>query len=685
MVRRSFFLTAWATLVLLIPFGATAQSPADPVSIADDTPVEPPAHLSLVDGVATLERDGRAQQAAPNMPLFEGDRLRTDRGRVEVVFPDGSYLHLDQFTTADLLSGALVRVMTGRVILGAAGTRQTRPDFEFQVDTPAGSARVFTPGHYRVSMYSGPEVELAVVHGEASLATSQGSTPVGAGQRAFSREGAAPSAPEPFNSARYDAFEQWSDEQRSAELGDESARYLPSELDTYSYVFDRYGQWRDVEPYGSVWYPTVSVGWRPYYNGWWDSYSNWGWFWIGGDPWAWPTHHYGRWGFDGGWYWIPQRRFGAAWVSWALSPGYMGWCPLGWHNRPVIGIHLDNAYYGGRYMDPWNAWTVVPRGHFGNGVRVSSVAVRGSGLDVAVRRGMVEQTVAPQALGRAVPRMSRPIGPMGAGASGVSSPQRLGTSGGEASRAPDGLRNRGAVPRNDATGAMDRSLRAQPRSGIGRDSASPAESSGRGLSSARPRAGSAEGGGNIGTSRGYVRGADGIYRNAVRSAPGSTARPESTGPGAERGLSSVDRREASPGGASRRYPTESDSLRNAPQASPRRDSLDWRRPSAQSPTLRSDDSAGAWRGRTPSSDARPPTSQSQPGYQRSVPRYEAPSRPSSPSYSRPSAPSGPPARFSAPAQPRGGGGGGGSVSRPRGGTGGSPRPSAGGGRPRGKG
>ena len=41
-------------------------------------------------------------------------------------------------------------------------------------------------------------------------------------------------------------------------------------------------------------------GWRPYYYGRWTTLRPWGWTWIGSDPWAWPTHHYGRWGFSAG-------------------------------------------------------------------------------------------------------------------------------------------------------------------------------------------------------------------------------------------------------------------------------------------------------------------------------------------------------------------------------------------------
>src|SRR5436190_12084743 len=62
----------------------------------------PPAHLASVDGAATLEREGQAETAVAGMPFVPGDRLQTTRGRVEVLFPEGSALAIDEFTTLEL-------------------------------------------------------------------------------------------------------------------------------------------------------------------------------------------------------------------------------------------------------------------------------------------------------------------------------------------------------------------------------------------------------------------------------------------------------------------------------------------------------------------------------------------------------------------------------------------------------
>src|SRR3954471_18455831 len=54
-----------------------------------------PAHVSFVEGTVVLERDGKPEGSPLNMPLLSGDRLKTQDGRVEVLFADGSALHLD--------------------------------------------------------------------------------------------------------------------------------------------------------------------------------------------------------------------------------------------------------------------------------------------------------------------------------------------------------------------------------------------------------------------------------------------------------------------------------------------------------------------------------------------------------------------------------------------------------------
>jgi hypothetical protein len=173
------------------------------------------------------------------------------------------------------------------------------------------------------------------------------------------RNGAAPSLAQAFNSARLDAFHLWSIARRDARLSAStaSAGYLPRDLQMYGGTFDQNGSWQYEASHGYVWYPTVAPDWRPYSRGYWSPLPVYGWTWIGLDIWAWPTHHYGRWGHKRSrWFWIPHRTWGPAWVHWAGGPDFVGWVPLGFDNRPVFGVSLSIGHPG---------WVVVPRRTFG--------------------------------------------------------------------------------------------------------------------------------------------------------------------------------------------------------------------------------------------------------------------------------------------------------------------------------
>ena len=348
-----------------------------------------PAHISFVDGTAVLERDGEIDRAPTSMPLLAGDRVRTEAGRLEVLFVDGSALHLDANTVVDFQSDEVVRLLQGRIRLSIAGTD---PDVFYRVDAPSAWVEIVERGEYRVAVLGAGEVELAVLRGSAELVNEQGRSHIRAGERTLARTGTAPSAPYVFNSAAWDGFDRWSEDRRSQRLGT-STQYLPRDVRPYAATFDHYGSWRYEPVHGYVWYPRVSPGWRPYYHGRWATLRPYGWTWIASDPWGWPTHHYGRWGFSAGlWYWIPGRHWGPAWVSWAYASDYVSWCPLGWNNRPVLQI---NIFAGGRRHNPWDAWTIVPRRHFG-GRFVNVASVRSVRIDQRIHNTFVIRDRAPE-------------------------------------------------------------------------------------------------------------------------------------------------------------------------------------------------------------------------------------------------------------------------------------------------
>jgi len=108
------------------------------------------------------------------------------------------------------------------------------------------------------------------------------------------------------------------------------------------------GSWVEVADYGYCWQPSIAVSnssWRPYADGYW-AYTDVGWTWVSYEDFGWATYHYGRWTRlrDRGWFWVPGRAWGPAWVSWRTGGDYVGWAPLpprgggeDYDDRPING------------------------------------------------------------------------------------------------------------------------------------------------------------------------------------------------------------------------------------------------------------------------------------------------------------------------------------------------------------
>jgi hypothetical protein len=351
---RVSFKCAVLMIVLAMASPARAQEPTDGAE---------PAHIAYVDGVVTLIRDGLTETVDVNIPVVVGDHVTTSAGRVEILFPDGTALDIDESTDVEFLAPNLLRLLSGRALLTVPGINQPAGTPSYQIDTPVASVRVEGTGDYKITVLGasdGNRTELAVSRGFATLLTERGSTVVRAGERIAAIENGSVSYPQPFNSARFDTFDHWVAERREARVGARSAQYLPSDLRIYAGSLDRNGSWEYDASYGYVWYPSVPAGWQPYYNGYWSPMPTYGWTWIGLDGWSWPTHHYGRWGYgrNSSWFWIPGRTWGPAWVSWGSAPGYVSWCPLGFDGRPVFGLPVGAT-------SSWRGWVVVPHTSFG--------------------------------------------------------------------------------------------------------------------------------------------------------------------------------------------------------------------------------------------------------------------------------------------------------------------------------
>jgi hypothetical protein len=280
--------------------------------------------------------------------LASGDRLRVASGRVEVLFGDGSALHLDEGTVADLLDGNLVRLLAGRVFLHVAEGHPV--PLEYRLDTPAASVATSSAGEYRVTVIDATSTELAVSRGVASITTPEGTVTLRAGQRASARAGGRPGPIERFNAAAWDDFERWSHERRRGGIDVQAGRpfstppsaALPPALGPYAATLAHYGTWSYDHTHGHVWVPRVSHGWRPFYNGRWTVLAPYGWIWIGHDPWVWPTHYYGAWRVTpaGTWFWIPGHVFRPAAVHWIVTTAYVAWVPWGLTHATHLALTL---------------------------------------------------------------------------------------------------------------------------------------------------------------------------------------------------------------------------------------------------------------------------------------------------------------------------------------------------------
>ncbi len=99
--------------VLRIVLGSLVAVAIGGVARAQEAP--PPAYLAVVEGAATLERDGEAQPAVVNMPFVTGDRLRTAAGHVEIDFPDGTTIEVAAYSEVEAVTPTRVRVLAGTI------------------------------------------------------------------------------------------------------------------------------------------------------------------------------------------------------------------------------------------------------------------------------------------------------------------------------------------------------------------------------------------------------------------------------------------------------------------------------------------------------------------------------------------------------------------------------------------
>lgn len=366
------------------------------------------AHIQYVEGQVELQRasEPEPEPGELNVPLLPGDRIWTHAGsRAEVRLEDGTLLRLAEGTKIDVVGLGdenVLRLWSGSLIL--------RPGSEpaaTRIDTPPGSVFPREPGTYRVDV-DGDSLALAVYQGEAELGTSEGSLLVAAGYATHATLGTPPEPAYAFNTARLDAFDRFSEARdRDSAARSVLVRSLPHALRSEAPVLASYGTWSPHPDYGSVWYPAVPLGWAPYRYGRW-CYTSYGYAWVSSESWGWAPYHYGRWGHGSrGWYWIPGATWGPAWVSFAFGTDWIGWSPLGLHDRPVYVYDRfvrDVYRRGGPRGHHDRGWSFAKRDRFAKPRGAGDLGVVGIASSGAARvlpsPAVLDRSLTPRAVGR---------------------------------------------------------------------------------------------------------------------------------------------------------------------------------------------------------------------------------------------------------------------------------------------
>lgn len=333
---------------LVLATGCVVTAPSARTDPGEDA-VDPPARvgrIALLSGPVTLTdlQDGDAEAATLNWPITSQQRLSTGRlGRAEVRI--GSLaVRLDGDTDVDFnrIDDELIQIVVQR---GTAALRVRNRGLLREIDllTPRERIALEDVGRYRIDVDRAPGITAVTAHvGYARISAGRNTFVVQSGQRG--EVSSYPMVSFQLVTPAPDSFDDWvaARDRRDDAL---RSRHYVSEETTGVESLDDYGEWRTVDSYGPVWFPSgVPVGWAPYRYGRWAWIAPWGWTWIDEAPWGFAPFHYGRWVLVGGvWGWVPgvivpRPVYAPALVVWYGSPGVsvgvtiggpVGWFPLG--------------------------------------------------------------------------------------------------------------------------------------------------------------------------------------------------------------------------------------------------------------------------------------------------------------------------------------------------------------------
>ena len=303
----------------------TPETPDTPDTQAAEAPV--PSHskirivrLSEVRGEVQIDRQaGKGfEPAMTNLPVVEGEKLKTGMGVAEIEFEDNSTVRVGANSTVafprlELLptgaKASTVTVLQGTVYVSLINTKGN----QFTVDAGKQTINLPPDTHVRLEL-TGAQANLAVMHGEAEVEQGSSTTTVGKNKTmTFSLAGQGDSViaknvtEGPLDAWDKNAVQYHKNFANVSSFGNSPYSYGLSDL---SY----YGSFSSAGGCGSMWRPYfASASWDPYGSGAFAYYPTAGYSWVSPYPWGWTPYHYGSWAYcqGVGWGWQP----GGSWMG----------------------------------------------------------------------------------------------------------------------------------------------------------------------------------------------------------------------------------------------------------------------------------------------------------------------------------------------------------------------------------
>jgi hypothetical protein len=334
---------------------------AAPARLQAADPPRRAARLGYLGGTVSLTPAG-LQEATPaevNRPFTTGDRFWSGadgRGELQTDNAAIRFSGRASFAIQELSNQAtLIRLESGTL---SVRLHALAPLEDFEIDTPQFTFHLKRLGAYLVDAgEKGDGVVAAVRLGDAEVFRGDGATmTVPRGMQARASAAGSPIL-EPAHAIG--EFEAWCVQRDQHEDLSRAAQFVSRDIPGYADL-DDHGEWRTVNQYGWVWFPSnMDADWAPYRSGHFVDAGPWGMNWVDEASWGFGPLHYGRWlKVNGAWGWVPgeagkSARPGAS-GQFAVRPYYTPALVV-W-NRFAAGVVRPNAVVGWFPLGPGEAW-----------------------------------------------------------------------------------------------------------------------------------------------------------------------------------------------------------------------------------------------------------------------------------------------------------------------------------------